>query len=212
MEAVAAPPPEANPNMPDQIIDAVMARAIHADAVRTHPPAGETAAGPMDTLIETPGLVDTRRLRQRHLVLLFGPVRRGGEDRSMSATLRPSPLRGISPGSGEDAPLIFLGRLLDDAVAQGNEAWAANDCYGTAETNDLAQIAFRRTSAIVDRIEALQATTLEGLQVKFRAIVWCFGEDAITVENLTEDLHPTTDIRLIAGLLQDMQRMGRSSA
>ncbi|MEA2738303.1 MAG: hypothetical protein QOH05_1610 [Acetobacteraceae bacterium] len=40
MEAVAAPPPEANPNMPDQIIDAVMARAIHADAVRTHPLAG----------------------------------------------------------------------------------------------------------------------------------------------------------------------------
>jgi hypothetical protein len=37
MGAVAAPACETNPDMPDQIIDAVMARAIQADAVRTHP-------------------------------------------------------------------------------------------------------------------------------------------------------------------------------
>jgi hypothetical protein len=32
--------PEANPDMSDQIIDALMARAIHADAARTHPLVG----------------------------------------------------------------------------------------------------------------------------------------------------------------------------
>jgi hypothetical protein len=37
MEAVAAPVPEENPGMPHQIIDAVMARAIQADAARSHP-------------------------------------------------------------------------------------------------------------------------------------------------------------------------------
>ena len=37
MEAVASPAPEANSDMPYQIIDAVMARAIQADVVRTHP-------------------------------------------------------------------------------------------------------------------------------------------------------------------------------
>jgi hypothetical protein len=37
LEAVASPAPEANPDMRDQIIDAVMAGAIHADAVRSHP-------------------------------------------------------------------------------------------------------------------------------------------------------------------------------
>jgi hypothetical protein len=36
MAAVAAPSKEAT-SMQDQIIDAVMARSIHADAVRTHP-------------------------------------------------------------------------------------------------------------------------------------------------------------------------------
>jgi hypothetical protein len=40
LEAVASPAPEANPDMRDQIIDAVMARAIHADAVRSHPLVG----------------------------------------------------------------------------------------------------------------------------------------------------------------------------
>jgi hypothetical protein len=40
LEAAASPAPEANPDMWDQIIDAVMARAIHADAVRSHPLVG----------------------------------------------------------------------------------------------------------------------------------------------------------------------------
>ncbi len=37
MAAVAAPALKEATSMPDQIIDAVMARSIHADAVRTHP-------------------------------------------------------------------------------------------------------------------------------------------------------------------------------
>jgi hypothetical protein len=37
MEAVASPAPEADPDMPYQIIDAVMARAIQEDTARTHP-------------------------------------------------------------------------------------------------------------------------------------------------------------------------------
>jgi hypothetical protein len=40
MEAVASLAPEANPNMSDQIIDALMACAVHADAARTHPLVG----------------------------------------------------------------------------------------------------------------------------------------------------------------------------
>jgi hypothetical protein len=40
LEAVASPAPEANSNMSDQIIDALMARSIHADAARTHPLVG----------------------------------------------------------------------------------------------------------------------------------------------------------------------------
>jgi hypothetical protein len=37
LEAVASPAPEANSDISDQIIDALMACAIHADAARTHP-------------------------------------------------------------------------------------------------------------------------------------------------------------------------------
>jgi hypothetical protein len=39
MAAAAAPAPKEATGMSDQIIDAVMAQSIHADAVRTHPPA-----------------------------------------------------------------------------------------------------------------------------------------------------------------------------
>jgi hypothetical protein len=37
LEAAASPAPKANPNMSDQIIDTVMARAVQADAARAHP-------------------------------------------------------------------------------------------------------------------------------------------------------------------------------
>ena len=37
LAAIAAPAAEEATGMPDQIIEAVMARSIHADAVRTHP-------------------------------------------------------------------------------------------------------------------------------------------------------------------------------
>jgi hypothetical protein len=40
LETVASPVPKANPDMSDQIIDALMARSIHADATRTHPLVG----------------------------------------------------------------------------------------------------------------------------------------------------------------------------
>jgi hypothetical protein len=40
LEAAASPAPKANPNMSDQIIDAVMAQGIQADAVRLHPLVG----------------------------------------------------------------------------------------------------------------------------------------------------------------------------
>ena len=40
METVASHTPEANSDMSDQIIDALMACAIHADAARTHPLVG----------------------------------------------------------------------------------------------------------------------------------------------------------------------------
>jgi hypothetical protein len=37
LATAASPPLKAIPHMPDQIIDAVMARSVHADAVRAHP-------------------------------------------------------------------------------------------------------------------------------------------------------------------------------
>jgi hypothetical protein len=40
LEAVASPAPEANSDMSDQVIDALMASAIHANAARTHPLVG----------------------------------------------------------------------------------------------------------------------------------------------------------------------------
>jgi hypothetical protein len=37
LETAASPAPEANPNMPYQIVDVVMARSLRADAARARP-------------------------------------------------------------------------------------------------------------------------------------------------------------------------------
>ena len=57
LDAVASSTYEANPDMPDQIIDAVMARALQADAVRIHPLVGWIV---MRDQTEHPGLLVAR--------------------------------------------------------------------------------------------------------------------------------------------------------
>ncbi len=67
------------------------------------------------------------------------------------------------------------------------------------------------TWAIVDRIGALTASTMDGFMVKVRAIGWCCCGDPSDAINPEEQ---TMDRRLLRGLLHDMaaaDRIGRGA-
>jgi hypothetical protein len=68
----------------------------------------------------------------------------------------------------------------------------------------------------VEKIEAERATTLAGLQVKARALQWCRSGEPLTPEDLStvcaSSGHvyvqpPTTDRRLIVGIVADLADM-----
>jgi hypothetical protein len=92
--------------------------------------------------------------------------------------------------SDSDAALIALGRELEAAWAQEREAndnGSDRDIEATCEA----------TGAVVDRIEAIPARTLEGFKVKARAVSWCHCGDF-------EGFGTTTDERIAARIIRDL--------
>jgi hypothetical protein len=109
----------------------------------------------------------------------------------------------------DDAELIRLGALFEDAWNVESLAWIdyeelAAGAPGERAVAEIAERAFGRTSAIVDQIEAIPARTLPGLLVKRRALAWCVSGETFTIEDLDCNASPTTDMRLIVGMLADM--------
>ena len=112
-----------------------------------------------------------------------------------------------------DAELLRLGSLMDAAAIAERDAWAASDLAEEDEGP-----AFMRARALQDRVHALvgqieqhRAVTLAGLLVKMRAITWCCDGDTVSVKDLCPyAAHPTTDIRLLDGLLTDLTAMARA--
>lgn len=93
-------------------------------------------------------------------------------------------------GDSEDAALLALGRRLQ-------EAWAEQRLL---EPQGAFEAAFDRTGAIASEIEALPATTLDGLRVKALAFWWCHsGEQPIVLDD-----QQTTDIRLCQSIIGDL--------
>jgi hypothetical protein len=101
-------------------------------------------------------------------------------------------------GAGPDAALIRLGGEFEEAW---NAAAAVADT--AAEEHATACV-----SALVDRIVALPATTLRGVLVKRRALAWIEVDDRITAESLADSKSVTTDMRLIAGILDSLTSIG----
>ena len=62
--------------------------------------------------------------------------------------------------------------------------------------------AYAVTQKVVNEIEAMQATTLDGLRLKARAVQWCYGTDVIDLR-CDQD---TTDLRLATSIVEDLLR------
>jgi hypothetical protein len=94
-----------------------------------------------------------------------------------------------------DAQLIQLGDELEIA-------WADERRICQDETSSDAKVARAcdRVASIVDKIEATQASSIEGLRVKARAIAWCHGDKAPIA--LTDK--QTTDVRLAQAIIADL--------
>jgi hypothetical protein len=102
-----------------------------------------------------------------------------------------------------DADLLRLGRELDQAAAIEAEA------FERGGESDAGDVAAGYTGDIVHEIEFLTATTLlAGIKVKLRAIRWCFCDEPITAEELSGGPEPATDMRILAGLLNDLSTIG----
>jgi hypothetical protein len=95
-----------------------------------------------------------------------------------------------------------LGRELDQAAAIEAEA------FERGGGSDAGDVAAGYTGDIVAEIELLTATTLAGIQVKLRALRWCFCGEPITAEELSGNPEPATDMRILAGLLNDLSAIG----
>lgn len=87
--------------------------------------------------------------------------------------------------ASNDAALLILGQEFE-------AAFAAEQALQMTDNGDAWDQAYAVTHSIVDRIEKMPATTLEGLRVKARCIQWCYGEDPVFQDAECE----TTDYRL----------------
>jgi len=121
-----------------------------------------------------------------------------------------------------DADLIRLGRDLDAAWAVSVAAYKAAEIEAPDYDGPLSEAAEATMEAgaeIVDQIKGCTATTLSGIIVKTRAIHWCQGltepgaGDPILEMDEFRFPVPTTDRRILLGLLDDLTRLaGRGFA
>lgn len=113
-----------------------------------------------------------------------------------------------------DAELLRLGKRLDELWAVERLAGEAHRVAKDWATDDAFMEAVRLSGEVVDEIEDLTATTLEGLQVKVRACSWCLAgasfDDHTFGDKSILNPGPTTDVRLASSILRDLAAMGGS--
>ena len=116
-----------------------------------------------------------------------------------------------------DSELISLGRLFDDALVRERAAWDAltDECEDDDPAAVLADRLNDETGVIVDQIELHAATTLSGVLIKARAMEWCRAAlpgRPVTITEIDNDPHPSTYIKILVTLLNDMNAMARGEA
>lgn len=143
------------------------------------------------------------------------PARRGALLTVVAATIAGMPGLRLMPSDDPahpgarvhpDAELVRLGRLLDAAWADERDALEAARRSKDAATDALWEAACDRTGLVVDAIEAMAATTVDGLKAKARACLWCHNGEPFGDASFDEQA--TTDVRLAAGILRDLLAIG----
>lgn len=104
-----------------------------------------------------------------------------------------------------DAELIALGRELEEAWENEKAVYAAWEGICTHDSDAICEEANKASSAIVDRIEACRARTLEGVRVKALAVSWCVCGEPFEDDTFSDQ--KTTDVRLASAVLRDLLAM-----
>ena len=107
-----------------------------------------------------------------------------------------------------DAKLLELGRELEAAWAEETRLFTEHEEELELDHIELIlDAACSRTNNIVLDIEQVCARTLDGLIVKARACLKCRGECGLGDELFFRNPHPSTDERLVAGIVRDLAAM-----
>ena len=118
-----------------------------------------------------------------------------------------------TPEPHPDAPLLQLDDRLSKAWAKENTAWAdAEDEDDDDGPKGLVAVQLNEaTRRLVEIIGNTHASTLDGLLVKMRAIAWCRSGRPFDLSDLHHRAgEAPTDMKLLADLLGDLSRMGRT--
>lgn len=109
--------------------------------------------------------------------------------------------------SHPDAGLIELGRRLRAAWAAEKATYVKWGDLTVPEADREITAAFDSVLAIVDQIERIPATTLEGVRVKALAVWWCCSGEPFDDGTFSFNGSPTTDARLASAIMRDLLAM-----
>jgi len=105
-----------------------------------------------------------------------------------------------SEPTSADAALLALGEQLEAAWAATTAAYEKYRDDPSLEAGVITDVADKAAAAIVHQIEAVPASTIDGLRVKARAVQWCYDADPV---DLAVD-RSTTDLRLANSIIRDL--------
>ena len=88
--------------------------------------------------------------------------------------------------------------------ALGEELDVATAAYESSSAKEF-DAAYKKAKAVVERIVAAPATTIEELRVKAKAVAWCYSFEPI---ELVAEFGDTTNVRLLASILRDLLAEG----
>ena len=97
----------------------------------------------------------------------------------------------LAPGMSDD--ILELGKQFEKSWAAEKAFYASHDLADPANDAGFDEVYFR-TQNLVDLIEKAEATTLEGLRVKARAVQWCYGDDPMKLDGDTTDMRISSQI------------------
>lgn len=105
------------------------------------------------------------------------------------------------PPESPDAALLALGEEFERLWAIERSVLPSDEYSYDAEAWKPWDEAQPRTEAVVTKIEACRATTLEGLRVKARAVIWCHNGRFDGLGGVDGE---TTDARLAGSIIIDL--------